>query len=106
MLKGCEVMFTNSHENQNEMYCQIVDVKDYLVFGIYPLLPQKKVTVKFSIEGKEYFVSQEIMDVLPKHEEVLKIGNFIRVLVDPEYPERAYIHEFDYPEYDFFSGCK
>lgn len=42
MLKGCEVMFTNSHENQNEMYCQIVDVKDYLVFGIYPLLPQKR----------------------------------------------------------------
>lgn len=101
ILKGSDAMFSKSKEKAygNEIYGQIVNVSDYFLFT-RPLLPQKKVTVRYFVDDKLYSVSQVIMDVLSKHDKELWICNHIRVLVDPVNPEYAYINEFDYPEYD------
>lgn len=86
-----------------EMYGKIISIKDALnvefIGCIRPSLPQKKICVKYQINDKEYYTTQRIHNVLSKHEEILKVGKFIRIKICKSDPNAAYINEFDYPEY-------
>lgn len=82
-----------------EIYGEIIEIKDDF-WTTRPMLPQKKVIVRYVVEHKEYYVTQYLLDVLSKHEKTLWVGNYIRVLIDDKNPEYAYINEYDYPEYD------
>lgn len=86
-----------------EAYGQIISIQDVLnvelIGTIRPSLPQKKLCVKYQVNGREYYKKQRIYNVLSKHEETLKVGNYIRIRIYEADPRAAYINEFDYPEY-------
>lgn len=79
----------------DELYGKIIDVKDYIMFSQWPVLPAKKVYFTYRIYDQIYEDMQIIGNILPAHLEVLKIGNLLRIRVCESSPETAYICEFD-----------
>lgn len=82
----------------DELYGKIIDLKD-TIFMIRNPLPAKKVYFEYRFNGQVYQDMQEVGNILPIHNQVLVIGNYIRIKVCESSPETAYICEFDDPKY-------